>query len=303
MPKPKAGLTRKSGLTKSELDFIAANLGDLTVAEVAAKLDRTEEVVSRAAARLKDMAENKGKPRPTPVSPALNESPRRASALGELHESPTWKQVRDQFTAPECRYYEEQYVLLLEQFGEGVVMTEKLQVNSLITYLILGQRTLAKAKETQADIKQARADLAHLLGMYPDAERREERVNVRIGRTMERIEQLEDRLASNTKEYKELDTNQQALMKQLKGTRDQRVQSLEGKTASFFDLMKELKDLNKRKAADRENELLRQATVRTMKELGKPFRYADGTVDRPLLSPDTIPAPGTPEVPDADTLN
>lgn len=289
--KPKA-------LSKSELAEIARSAELLSVEEIAEKLGRTPEVISRAIARYKDSLLG--------ISPgqATQDSDRPSSIakiLFELHGSPFWPQISQQFDNNEQRFYEDQYANLIEQFGQDIVGTEILQVHQLINYIILGQRALSRAKQASREIDKARRDLASIISKNPDPTVRSREVNENISRLQSYVETLESRLTSHNREFKELDSNQQDLMKQLKGTREQRVKTLEQGKLSFFDLLREIKDIEGRKNMNRQAQLSKIAMEKRTKELSKPIKYADGSYDSPVLSPSYMPEEKEPEFEDPDS--
>lgn len=277
----------RGAFKRGELDYIKANRQVLTTAEMAAHLGRAEETVARQVARLDDKANGVARPK----AAALAElPPSRGKALASLHDSPSWQVIRQNFTPPECRYYEEQYCLLLDQFGEDVLATEFLQVDRLVTILIKSHRALAREKDAQKEIHDAERDYDRVCALYPDVEERDPKVVGRLAQMQDRINGLYAKMERATREFRDLDDNQQKLMLHLKGTREQRVKDLSAKKdRTFADLLRELKDVTERRRADREASLVRLAAERKRAELAKPQKFADDFLDRPLLCPELLP--------------
>lgn len=92
-----------------------------------------------------------------------------------------------------------------------------------------------------------------------------------------------------SRDYKELQTKKSAMFKDLKATREQRVQKLESNKTTFAGLMsKLLQDPDFFEACGREMELMRLASVGAKKELSAYHTFSDGKVDRILLSEDSV---------------
>ncbi len=97
-----------------------------------------------------------------------------------------------------------------------------------------------------------------------------------------------DQDRSMTKEYTDLESNHQTIMKALKGTRDQRITKLEGSKVSFVGLLKTLQEEEARNQEGLTAVLMDEATNKEFKRLAKPHKYMDGNEDQPILSADTI---------------
>lgn len=280
-------MAKKITLNKKDMEEIARSADILSVEEISEKIGKPVHIVSKAIERYKSGLLGLGGAQIVGNGNFVENST--AKILYELHSSPYWPQIQTQFDMNEQRFYEDQYCILMEQFGKDIVGTEILQVHQLITYVILGQRAMGRVNEAKKELSKLRREYNGLLSKAPPPEERSREFNNIISHTYSQIEVLENRLTSNNREFKELDSNQQKLMEQLKGTREQRVKSNEEGKTSFFDLLREIKDIEGRKKMNRQAQLSKIAMEKRTEELSKPIKYADGTVDSPVLSPSYLP--------------
>jgi len=90
-------------------------------------------------------------------------------------------------------------------------------------------------------------------------------------------------------DYKDLQTKKAAMFKDLKATRAARVQKLENNKQTFSGLIRQLMtDPDFFEEQGHQMELLREAAASAKRQMGSLHKYADGMIDRPLLSCDTV---------------
>lgn len=272
----------KKAFTKAELTYVTKNMGVKTPEEIAAHLGRKVEGIVRLITRLTTPAET--------VSPDTEQASDDNKVLKDLHNSPSWRNLKEKFTNTELRFYEEQWCLLMSQFGLDVVPTERLQANQLITYMILMDRNLSSQKDTRTSIEQSQRRLDYLSVLYPETEdgSRPAHVITESENLISNIATMSDRITQLSREFKDLDTNQQKMLEGLKATRNQRLERLSERAKSMLDLIKELLHEEQRESKGRQAELYRQATLKKAAELAEPHRFLDGTIDQPLLNSDTV---------------
>jgi hypothetical protein len=78
------------------------------------------------------------------------------------------------------------------------------------------------------------------------------------------------------------------MMKELKGTRDQRVKVWENSQHSFLGFLRLLSEQEARDKIGREAELFRVAMEREYDRLSAAHIYEDKTVDQPLLTAENV---------------
>jgi len=99
---------------------------------------------------------------------------------------------------------------------------------------------------------------------------------------------IKNSIANYTNEYTKLLNEQQKISKDLKATREQRIKRIEDGKSSWTGLIRMLEDEEIREKEGREMEILALATDKIKDKLYDYHNYADNTVDRPFLTPDTV---------------
>ena len=273
------GQLKRGRWSESEMTFMRANK-HLPTAELAAKLNRSPDAVH------KWMKEHV----PThEVVPVTAEETEVAQTRLELHQSATWKKLRQQFDEDELEKLEEQYLALMSQFKEDVYYTEEGQIFKATKYEILMDRNLVDRKKLRVEIArlqdirdQFHKDKGPQASTWSDSEREF------FLQLMSQINQVVAQEQSKTKEFVDLEGKHQAIMRDLKGTRDQRISKIESAKVSFLGLLKQLQEDDFRDKEGRTAELSRLAADKELDRLGSPHKYADGNEDIPILSADTL---------------
>jgi hypothetical protein len=263
------------------------------VADIAAALGRPAETIAKAVARLfpKATADELAAAAAQSALGGPAAAPRER-LLADLHNSELWRQVKSSFFPHEQRFYEDQYADMLEQFGGDVLATERVQVHDAVTLSVLKHRNLAAQKEAIERRRDAEAEWERINKLWPLAApgqpiaRDEATVRTMEG-LQERARQLGSQLNSLVREHSDLDEKHRKIFESLKSTREQRIERLT-KTMSFQDLMKVVLSEDKRETEGKRAALMKQVGRREAERLARPIKLADGTVDSPLFTPDTV---------------
>ena len=92
-----------------------------------------------------------------------------------------------------------------------------------------------------------------------------------------------------SKDYKDLQTRITASLKDLKGTREQRIKQIEDSKQTFASIVKLIAtDEKYRTKLGIEMEKMRLATEKEKERLSEYHTYEDGVVDQPFLTPETL---------------
>lgn len=207
----------------------------------------------------------------------------------ELRASPVWKRLNQKFNTDEVAYFEDRYVAFVSQFKDDVVATEENQIHKLITYDVLMDRNLIQRKKVLKDIdlmeqeqKSIMREIAGDIKLLDDKQREKLEVLQRD------IVLYREQDRSMTKEYTDLESSHQTIMKALKGTRDQRISKIESSKISFIGLLKQLQEEDVRNHEGLNAVLMDEATKKEFVRLATPHKYMDGNEDQPILSAETI---------------
>ena len=95
-------------------------------------------------------------------------------------------------------------------------------------------------------------------------------------------------IANYTNEYTKLLNEQQKISKDLKATREQRIKRIEDGKSSWVGLIRMLEDEELREKEGREMEILNMSVQNTKNKLNSYHQYADGTLDKPFLTPESV---------------
>jgi hypothetical protein len=276
-------------LTKDEILFIEQNASSMTDEEIANRLGRAAVTIVKYRKRA-GIDKTKGRVETSKNQSGyrelgfedLEEDEKRGYIRTQLENSSDYQKLRDGILSPtELRAYADSYVNYIMQFKSDLKATEYTQVGQVCRYEILLDRNLSDKKYAMKQIVDMEDEIARERKIIPPD-------LAMINMLQTNIEIVKEANVKRGKEY--LDTQRQhgALLKDLKATRDQRIQKIEDTKTSFFDLIKALMDHEYQEKESREMELVRIATSKETKHLSEYHTYVDGEVDRPILNEHTV---------------
>lgn len=261
----------KSGrLSKADWDYIETNAEKMSAAEIAQALDRALDPILH---HLKKIGKSPNKKAAFEVQ-----------AEYDIKSRPFWSDLKKQFSSEELELFLYHWKQIIAQFRRDVMSTEELQIVDAIKMEVLMNRALIEQHDTIKQISRFE-EMTQIEEMKPAAERDKE-LYFSLQRQVASLRAAKEALG---RDYKELQTKKSALLKDLKGTREQRVQKLESNKQSFSGLIgKLLSDPDFFAEQGRQMELMRMASNTVKSQLGSYHTYSDGGVDKPLLSADTV---------------
>ena len=275
-----APASRTGRMSTDDHDFIHRNAGKLSAEEIARQLGRRKEAVERV---LRDLAKRKVVHRPVAsVESEASHKEEVRAIQAELKESEAWRRIKEEFTEDELRFFREQYTALMTQFKNNVLPSESLQIFDVCTFEVLKGRNLSVRKQLREEIAEMEAEREEAKES-PDPEARKGLNSLR-----NRINDARKNEREYTVEFATLQQRSEALMKSLKSIRDQRLREVEDGAESVTALIKRLQNEEIQQREARMTELMRLAARKEMERLGSLHEYADGSVDRPILSADTV---------------
>lgn len=200
-----------------------------------------------------------------------------------------WKQIKKQFDYDELDVFQERYIELMEQFKDDVEATEEKQILEMIKLEILMDRNHNERQNIRQHVKQLkdiqRALYAQYNGNYDQMEPDDRDRAVSQEQIINSYNSAE---ASKTQELLKLQEKHASLMRDLKGTRDQRVERIESGKTTFVDLVKQFLNEKIQQDESKANELIRESSLNEYKKLSKPIIYADEFEDRPILTAESM---------------
>ena len=262
-------MTRKRGkLSVDEMDFIRQNCFDLSIEEIANNLNRTtapvQKFIDKENLKMRNMTDDE-------------------HLLVELRGRYYYQELRKQFNDAELIFFEHQWIDYFRQFSEDVTHTEEMEILEVIRTEVLINRGMEDRQEVMQNI---------------------ERLNKLIDDEMEKPSAMQDTVAlasfqtqlgaaissksAYINEHEKLLTKKERLLKDLKGTREQRKRNADHAKTNLSSWLRQLDDKDLRKKEGFDMEVHRVAAEKALDKLSEYHEYEDGVVDQPILNADTL---------------
>jgi hypothetical protein len=265
-------MSKKRGqLSLSEEEFIRSNVGIISLEEIAKKLNRNVEPISRY------VKENS--------LTAADEAKEHNILKEKLYLKTFWKEIERQFDkeSGELDYFENTWINLIKQFREDVLPAEELQIKQFITIDILINRSMKERKRHIAETEKLQK------AVDKEYEKSEDQRDVpKLANMESQLSFARNSIASYTNEYTKLLSEQQKISKDLKATREQRIKRIEDGKSSWVGLIRMLEEEDVREKIGKEMEILNMATNKVKEKLYEYHQYADNKLDIPILNNESI---------------
>lgn len=261
-------------LTSDELAYIRAHL-NLTDEEIASRLNRSTKIVAKHKIRLQLETGTLSKSNAKEIT-------------YDLENRQFWKNVKEQFSQAELETFKENWTKIIFQFKNDVLPTEELQIKDYICLELLCDRILKEKYVIGKQIEQVNT-LLECEQMKPTDIEPEQggQDGSKIMLWTAQIAVLVEGQTARGKEHMSYTDRKRDLAKQLKSTREQRVEKqIANKT--FFDLLKNLSDINAKNTEGKMMELFAISTEKSSEKLSEVHEYSDGVADQPFLTPETV---------------
>lgn len=263
--------TKRGVLSKIEKTFIDKHFRKRSSEEIASDLNRSVEIVKTYILEQGGLDPNSG-------------------LLTSLRSRPEWESFQLEFSADELEKFEHYYIKLMRQFDESEMLaTEEIQVFDFIRCELHMSRNLREQKKihSEMEILNGEQDLLRdkIKKCKPDAKRD-------LQTELAKVEERYNRAATNLKDvssrYLSADSRKSQLLKELKGTRADRVKQIEGSKHSYIGLLKALMQESFRDQQQEQLQMMQLATLKERERLSAPHKFQDGVTDQPLLTPTTV---------------
>lgn len=258
---------KKGRFSKDEERTIGRLINSMTPEDIATKLDRDTESVVNFIKRKFNVGTS-----------------REEQAAYSLENRPYYKELRQQFTDEELELFKYHWSRMVSQFKNDVLPTEEVQIVDTIKLELLMNRCLKGNKENIEQIN----TYDHMI--------QDERARDKDQQDIDYIINLERQVASLrasqeslNKDYRELQAKKSSMLKEMKGTREQRIKRLEDSKLSFTAWVGTImQDPEIMKKYGIEMEKMKLAMENEKARLSVYHKYEDGTIDQPFLTPDTV---------------
>ena len=258
---------KRGRLSNDEARYITENAEDISIEEIAANLERDPTTIENF------IKKN--------LKIGLSEF---EQAAYDLEDRPYWIELRQQFSQEELELFKYHWGRIISQFKDDVFPTEELQVVDVIKLELLMNRGLKQNKSNIDQITAFEELVRTERATDPDQQDRDYILNLE-----RQIASLRAAQESLNRDYRYLQTKKSAMLKEMKGTREQRIKRLEDSKQSFVGWVTHLmQNPNLTQQYGLEMEKMRLAMEKEKGRLSNFHQYEDGQVDQPFLTPDTV---------------
>ena len=204
---------KKGRFSNDEMEFIEANAEVLSPEAIAQQLDRDpdsirvwiEKNVGFSASQKKEVV-----------------------VANELKQKPYYRELSTQFSSEELELFEFHFKKMWSQFRDDVFHTEEMQIIDTIKLEILMNRILKSQRSNQQEIILAENLVREEKNV--DKDQRNMDLVINLERQVAMIRASQETLS---KDYKDLQARKATMLKDLKGTREQRVKAIEDSKLTF----------------------------------------------------------------------
>ena len=262
---------KKGRFSKEEQQFIEQHCEAMPLDELAEALDRDPDSVENF------IKNNLGRG-------ISKQKQKELHAAYDLKNRPYWSDLKAQFNPQELEMFIFHWGRIISQFRDDVLPTEELQVIDAIKLELLMNRALKEQQANMVAIEEIEKDIEDEKDKSPG------------DRDIDYIFNLERQVAvhraaqeSIARDYKDLQTKKNAMLKELKGTREQRIKRLEDSKETFASWIQALvQHPDMREELGVEMEKMRLSMEKERARLAEYHKYEDGLVDQPFLTPDSV---------------
>lgn len=262
-------MSRKRGqLSTEEMNYIEQNCFDLSLEEIAEKLNRTVEpikkFIDKKNLKARDLTDYE-------------------HLLSTLRTRYYYHKLKKQMTDDEIIYFEHQWIDFFKQFNEDVTATEESQILEVVRTEILINRSMEDRKEIMKQIEVLEEMINDEMN-----EPKETRNTQALAVWQQQLGSYIGSKSSYINEHEKLLKKKDDYLKNLKATRQQRKQVADDAKTNFSLWMRQLDEIEAREREGFDMEVQAIAADKARERLSELHAYEDGEVDQPLLNSDTI---------------
>ena len=205
-------------------------------------------------------------------------------AAYDLEDRPYWAELRMQFTTEELELFKYHWGRIISQFKDDVFPTEEIQVVDVIKLELLMNRSLKQHKDNIDQINTFEELVRNERARDEDQQDRDYILNLE-----RQISSLRAAQESLNRDYRDLQTKKSSMLREMKGTREQRIKRLEDSKQTFTGWIAHLmQNPHVTQQYGIEMEKMRLAMENEKGRLSAFHKYEDGEIDQPFLTPDTV---------------
>ena len=220
-------MTKKRGkLSIDEMNFIRQNCFNISIEEIAETLNRTitpvQKFIDKENLKMRNMSDDE-------------------HLLVGLRDRYYYQELKKQFGDPELIFFEHQWIDYFKQFSEDVTHTEEMEILEVIRTEVLINRGMEDRQEVLRNIDRLNRLIEDEMDKPPAAQDTQAiaSFHTQLGAPI-------SSKSSYINEHEKLLTKKERLLKDLKGTREQRKRNADDAKTNFTSWLRQLQDLEAR---------------------------------------------------------
>ncbi len=237
--------------------------------EIAKQLNRSEKTILEAIHRTRDDTKENMK----------------EDLVSSLRRKHYWPQIKASLKdEAEIDYFEREWASLMSQLlTQDILHTDEIMVRDLI----LQDIDCFRITSASADVHRRKEQLDRMVNEELMKDREiQDLTQIRLWR--DEIVAYTASLTALTRQYADSQSRKDLLFKSLKTTRDQRYREIKENNKDIFSLIVTLDQIENREKEGRYAALINLAAHKVEQDWAEPHEFGDGSVDRLILSADTI---------------
>lgn len=205
-----------------------------------------------------------------------------------LRRSPEWSQMKKEFKEDELKFIEHRFARVCAQFKSDITVTEETQILFMIKIEMLMNANMSSRKDADASCSQLSSEISNLHQMYPVLAEMPKDQKELLQALQNRFVAINTTQTARINEYSRLLEKHQSLMKDLKGTREQRITKIEDDKLNYINIIKSLQSEEIKEAEGKHAEIMKILAKTELNRLGEYHTYQDQSVDKPILTAETV---------------
>lgn len=263
---------KKGSMSDADRRFIQEHVDDMTLEEIAEKLERSPKIIDKEIKNLVNLPQAKNK-----------------SIRWHLHGMPEWRSLKQQFESDELNLIEDKYVKYVESMQGDLFAMEESQLLNMIKLEILMDRNLRAHRSIMYAIKNYEKERNIILkAVGENWSELDEDSRKRVQEIENHINGARNAESYRASQYLDIQKELNSLNTKMKASRDQRIGKVLDPKASFTEYVKSLLDRDKQEKESRFIQLHTKAASKEKHRLSQAHQYADGSYDNPLLSAEIL---------------
>lgn len=271
---------KTGALSKDEMRYIDEQRNVVPPGEIAEQLNRKIDPILKY---IKKRPQGYDKYREE-VKESKRSSKKKTKLVPDKPNNPSnviYNQVKAELTQTELRVFNELWTRMVKQFKFDVVFSEEKQIKDWCLFQIKADRESIKQKILTQELHRIKESLGLEESMANPDQRRIQKLDSQLMMIMSEVGESE-------KTYLKYYELQDSITKELNASRKQRVLTATDGKQNFIGILKSLEDEDLRMKEGRDMKLMNEASNQALRRLGDYHTYADGNLDRPIFSHETL---------------